>query len=181
MPLRAHVSGASATTAAATADAAAAAAATALEAAAAAATAAAVAPPRRAVRMTSFELVAQPAEGRRMLQAVAALLGRAGASCRVDANSWTVHAALPLQAAAAASDSAEPAAKRAKAGGEGAGGGGADGGLGVRVLLSQQARGSFTVAASIPNDSGDLAARRFTDVMHELKEDMGMMWQLKGQ
>jgi len=151
--------------------------------AAAAAASAAVAPPRRAVRSTSFALAAQPADGRRMLQAVAALLGREGAVCKVDAAAWTVLATLPLQTAGADADtnSSEPPTKRPKTRDDRIGKGDGGGGLNVRALLSQQARGSFTVAASIPNDSSDLAARRFTDVMHNLKEDLGLMWELKGQ
>jgi hypothetical protein len=53
--------------------------------------------------------------------------------------------------------------------------------VGARVAVSQQARGSFTVAGSIPNASGELAARRFTDAMHALREDLGMMWTVKAQ
>jgi hypothetical protein len=181
VPLRSHAPGAAAAAAAAAAEVAAAEAAV-----AAAAAAAALPPPRRAVRMTSFTLLAPAAEGRRLLQAVAALLGREGAACRVDAGAWAVHATLPLQAAAAVAGGAPPPSKRARMEGGGSGGDSEDdgagaAGLGVRVSVSQQARGSFTVAASIPNHSSDLAARRFTDAMHAVKDDLALMWRLKPQ
>ena len=152
-------------------------------AAAAAAAASGLPPPRRAVRSTSFALAAAPAEGRRILSAAAALLGRAGAAdCRVDAGAWTVRAELPLQppvAAPAPVPGEPPAKKRVRiddGSGNGGNGGGSGGTVGVRLLVSQQHRGVFTVAASIANDSSELAARAFTDAVHSLREDLELMW-----
>lgn len=180
VPLRSHA-GAGGLGDAAGADAAAAAAAAAAEselqatAAATAAAAAAPAAPRRAVRATSFAVAASAGEARRLLQALAALLGREGAVCSVDAGSFLLTAELPLQGGG----DGEPAAKRARPGSTGTAAGG--GGVQVRVQLSQQQRGSFTISASIANDTSDLAARRFTEAMHAVREDVGLMWQLKGQ
>jgi hypothetical protein len=100
-----------------------------------------------------FAVKAQPAEGPRLLQAVAALMGREGAQCRVDVAGYTITAALAAPAGSQGGD------------------------MSVRVSVYQLQRGSFTIKATIANDTPDVPARRFAALMAAVRADIGLMWQ----
>jgi hypothetical protein len=140
------------------------------------------------VRQLLWTVKASTAEGSKLLSAIAALLGTAGANSRVDQAGWCVEADVPLQAivnmpeqqqkgpqqqqqqqaATQAEPTRPPPAKRLKAVGAPS--------VQVRLRLQQERRDRWTVQASIANSCGEVEARCFMRAMGELKLDLGLMW-----
>lgn len=146
----------------------------------------------RLVRQLLWTLKASSADGSKVLSAIAALLGSAGADSRVDQAGWYVEAGVPLQATASVpgeQQHSESPQQQQQQEGQGAQAAGAMGPppakrlktasaatVQVRLRLQQERRDRWTVQASIANSCGEVEARCFMRAMGELKQDLGLMW-----
>lgn len=148
-----------------------------------------------AAQKVTFTVTASPADGRKLLQSLAALLAAVGKAqqVRTDFVGWKVTCQLP----AAAGDSteqqqqqqlhqqgekeeecggSEPLQKRARMSDESGGSSSGRGGSGdsVEVAVFQQRRGTFDVVARL--QSGSSPSKRLAGVVAAVREDIALMW-----